>query len=526
MGERRSPLGPLTCAALTFLLLGPTACSVREEQHEQVIRIALPVDVTATGEPGQNGVYSLLIREWEEAHEGWEVDVRWLAPEADGQRSQLAVAMQSDELSYDVLLLDNQWVPEFAEREWLRPVDTEDESLDGFLERAQEAVCHRDRTWAVPFHMDVGLLYYRADLVGPEEITERVEADGWRGLLALAGEARDEYGLAHGYTGQFGDYEGLTVNALEFVLDPRVGADEGGRGAFHDAGGEERCPVAVRASGDFQGLRILEEGLHPRGEEAGVIPHAALEETEAESLSRFRSGDVVFMRHWPRAVPQLRADAESAETLREGLVWAGWGGEAEGGEPAFGVLPLPTAVLGGHSLAVAEDSRHPEQAWSLVRAMTGREAQRDLHASGLLPARSSGYQLESESRSDTAYWTSLREAVDEGRSRPCPAMWIVRENKWRAARHGIDADVITDEAGSLIPLRVAIRNLVELLTPVAESLGCRDELRYILTMLYEGPSYMRQRAVARESGNLVAVVDSLVDELETDSPTRCGRFRA
>ncbi|WP_285733279.1 extracellular solute-binding protein [Nocardiopsis sp. ATB16-24] len=407
----------LACAALPLLLLGPTACTAPDDQ---VVRIALAVDVTATEESGEDGVYMRLVQRWEEANEGWRVDVQWLAPEADEQRSQLAVAMQSDDLTYDVLALDNQWVPEFVEREWLLPVDTENELLGwgGFLDRSRDAVCHRDQAWAVPFHMDVGLLYYRADLVDPEEITERTATDGWRGLLELAEEVRDEHGLAHGYTGQFGNYEGLTVNALEFILDDRSGADTGGGGIFHEADEGGDCPVATSASGDFQGLRVLEEGLNPGEEKTGVIPRAALEETEAESLNRFRSGDVVFMRHWPRAVSRLRADAQSDETLQEGLTWVGWGGEAEGDDPAFGVLPLPVAVLGGHSLAVTEESRHPDQAWSLVRSLTGREAQEDLHASGLLPSRGSGYQLESEDPADSEYWTRLRDAVEEGRLRP------------------------------------------------------------------------------------------------------------
>jgi glutamate---cysteine ligase / carboxylate-amine ligase len=115
---------------------------------------------------------------------------------------------------------------------------------------------------------------------------------------------------------------------------------------------------------------------------------------------------------------------------------------------------------------------------------------------------------------------------DGGWSPPCPAMWIVRENKWRAARHGIDAEIITDEGGSLVPLPAAIRELVDRLTPVSKGLGCHDELRYVLAILDQGPSYIRQRAVAHETGSLMAVVDSLVEELATDVPSRFGTRRA
>ncbi|NYH52703.1 multiple sugar transport system substrate-binding protein [Nocardiopsis arvandica] len=415
----------LACAVLSCLLLGSVACDARGERDGRVLRVALPVDVTATGESGEGGVYTRLIERWEEENEGWEVDVRWLSPRADDQRSQMVVAMQSDPAAYDVLLLDNQWVPEFAERRWLAEAATGSDgplAWDGFLGRAQDAVCYEGEARAVPFHMDVGLLYYRADLVGPEEVTARIEEDGWRGLLELAGEVRDEHGLDHGYTGQFADYEGLTVNALEFVLGGHPDLEADSRGTFHGADeaaageGGGGCATSIGARGEFQGLEVLETGLDP--DAGGVIPRAALEETETESLNRFRGGGVVFMRHWPRVVPQLQADSESAETLREGLRWVGWGGEAEDGDPAFGVLRLPAAVLGGNSLAVTEESPYEDEAWSLVAGMTGPDAQSEFRKAGLLPARGSGYRLHGADERDVRYWEELRDAVGEGLLRP------------------------------------------------------------------------------------------------------------
>ncbi|PDP87523.1 ABC transporter substrate-binding protein [Glycomyces fuscus] len=418
----RARARPFACAVLSLLLLGTAACDARGERDGRVLRVALPVDVTAPEDSGEGGVYTRLIERWEEENPGWEVDVRWLSPRADEQRSQMVVALQADPAAYDVLLLDNQWVPEFHAREWLAEVDTGDDgplAWGGFLGRARDAVCYEGRARAVPFHMDVGLLYYRADLVGPEEVTARIEEEGWRGLLGLAGEVRDEHGLDHGYTGQFGDYEGLTVNALEFVLGGHPGLEADSRGTFHGADGGEAgsgCATSTGASGEFQGLDVLETGLDP--EAGGVIPRAALEETETESLNRFRGGEVVFMRHWPRVVPQLQADSESPETLREGLRWVGWGGGAEGGDPAFGVLRLPAAVLGGNSLAVTGRSPHRDEAWSLVASMTGQDVQAQFREAGLLPARGNGYRLDGAEERDVRYWEELRDAVGEGLLRP------------------------------------------------------------------------------------------------------------
>ncbi|HET7487294.1 MAG TPA: glutamate--cysteine ligase [Acidimicrobiales bacterium] len=100
---------------------------------------------------------------------------------------------------------------------------------------------------------------------------------------------------------------------------------------------------------------------------------------------------------------------------------------------------------------------------------------------------------------------------------PVHRNWVIRSNKWRAARHGVDAEIIVDDEGHLVPLRDAIDDLATQLGPVAERLGCGPELEYARTMA-ERPSYVRQREVVAAGGSLEDVVDSLVGELRTDEP--------
>jgi carboxylate-amine ligase len=112
----------------------------------------------------------------------------------------------------------------------------------------------------------------------------------------------------------------------------------------------------------------------------------------------------------------------------------------------------------------------------------------------------------------------MDEACERGERLVEPAPWVVRQNKWRAARYGMDAEVIVNDQGALRPVREAINELVETLTPVAHHLGCAPELQSALEVAERGPSYLRQRAVVAAGGTLVDVVDSLVKELETDRP--------
>jgi carboxylate-amine ligase len=111
--------------------------------------------------------------------------------------------------------------------------------------------------------------------------------------------------------------------------------------------------------------------------------------------------------------------------------------------------------------------------------------------------------------------------LDRGYTLPTPASWILRENKWRAARYGLDADIVVDEKGTVRPVRQAILDLVEDLTPTAKRLGCAAELADVERVLAVGASYQRQRAVAAaDGGSLQAVVDSLLAEMRHGLPTR------
>jgi carboxylate-amine ligase len=99
---------------------------------------------------------------------------------------------------------------------------------------------------------------------------------------------------------------------------------------------------------------------------------------------------------------------------------------------------------------------------------------------------------------------------------PLPTMppWHVQENKWRAARYGLDAIVILDAESNERLVTEDLADLLCRLEPIAERLGCTEELASVSRIVERGASYQRQRVVAqRTGGDLVAVVDSVVREL-------------
>ncbi|MFW6775890.1 glutamate--cysteine ligase [Nocardioides sp. CPCC 205120] len=97
--------------------------------------------------------------------------------------------------------------------------------------------------------------------------------------------------------------------------------------------------------------------------------------------------------------------------------------------------------------------------------------------------------------------------------------WHVQENKWRTARYGLDSIIILDAASRERLVTDDLDDLLERLEPVARRLDCVDELRSVADIPRRGASYQRQRQVAAAtSGDLVAVVDSVVRELRDGLP--------
>ncbi|GAB3537242.1 glutamate--cysteine ligase [Arthrobacter tecti] len=104
--------------------------------------------------------------------------------------------------------------------------------------------------------------------------------------------------------------------------------------------------------------------------------------------------------------------------------------------------------------------------------------------------------------------------LDDGGTIPTMPPWHVQENKWRAARYGLDAIIILDAAGNERLVTEHLTEELSRLEPVAARLGCSEELADVEKILQRGAGYQRQRRVAEENnGDLGAVVLDMVRQL-------------
>lgn len=355
--------------AVAALLLAVTACTGNTGAPAAPSADVTGDIVVAGGRDvtGQNGIRQQLIDAWNkqeaEKNSGYRARLVELSGSADEQRSQLLGALQSGSAAYDVVNLDVTWVPEFAAADLILPLPDSVLDADHIKSVAETASWDGD-VYAVPFNSDVGLLYYRPDLLQAAGITRTDLSAGldWGQLEDLIEEldedpqGRTDSRYEKGWTTQLAPYEGRTVNAVEAFASATPGFH------FTDPDGRYDADPAQLTAG------IAE--LRRRTEDPYTLQDA-VHSDEAATLDDFADGRTAFLRHWPYAYRTLH------QSFSEGQL---------------GVAPLPgRAVLGGQNLAVAQGSQRADKATELIRFLTGEESERCLLDAGFAATRTSAY---------------------------------------------------------------------------------------------------------------------------------------
>jgi len=253
-------------------------------------------------------------------------------PDAADQRHQLYVQWLNAQASEpDILQLDVVWTPEFAAAGWILALDRFRPPLDSFFPATIAANRWQGRLYAIPWFVDVGMLYWRTDLMrSPPATFVELERDAVR--------ARTVLGLPYGLVWQGARYEGLVT-----VFSEYLGAF-GGR--ILDGG-----KVTVGSAAAVEALTTMRNQIY----QDTIVPQSALTWHEEESRFAFQNGETAFMRNWPYAYPLMEDSSTSrvAGRYRVAVMPSGPGGQ-------------PTAALGGQQLAINANSAHPAAAWAVI----------------------------------------------------------------------------------------------------------------------------------------------------------------
>lgn len=254
----------------------------------------------------------------------------------------------------DVLQLDVVWTAEFAAAGWIAPLDRFRPDTEAFFPNVLAADRWSRHLYALPWYADVGMLYWRTDLLArPPQTFAELNAD------ARLGRERGGGQVPYGIVWQGARYEGLVTVFLEYL------GGFGGRIMDDDGTVTVDTPQAISA------LTFMCDQI------GTIAPEQVLTWHEEEARFAFQNGKAVFMRNWPYAAALLRDTAQSRVAGR------------------FAVAPMPalpgsasTAALGGAELAVNAFSDAPDSAYVLVAFLTAPAQMRErATAAGYYPTR-------------------------------------------------------------------------------------------------------------------------------------------
>lgn len=117
-----------------------------------------------------------------------------------------------------------------------------------------------------------------------------------------------------------------------------------------------------------------------------------------------------------------------------------------------------------------------------------------------------------------AYRCKLNNEPDNNGQQNLPTSWILRENKWRAIRFGVDAEIIKETTLEMVSIKEDIYRIIDEMTPYIDELGYQKYMNCVQDILEKGNSSVRQRKVMESSGNINDVIFHNIKEFGLGCP--------
>lgn len=256
---------------------------------------------------------------------------------------------------YDLFYMDIIWTAQFQDNLVdLNPLIQRDAvDISGFLESELQAGEINQHQYRLPMRSDIGLLYYRKDLLDLAEPPSGLDA-----LEQTTQKLKANAQNSQGYLWQGNAYEGLVANFME-VMSSFEGAFWIDRNAQ---------AVGLTQPETLAAAKVLRQLIQRE-----ISPEAVANYTEQSSLSAFQTGQAAFLRGWPE--------------FRESLQGLDWGNDVAIAPPfSFSTRPAK-GCRGGWGFGIPSNATHPEEAWEAIKYFTSEAAQRTFAKAGYLPSR-------------------------------------------------------------------------------------------------------------------------------------------
>lgn len=315
----------------------------------------------------------------------WRIKQITTPPSADAQREQIIRRLAGKDSAMDIMSLDVVWTAEFADAGWLVDLSKRVEpDKKIWVPASLNTVYYKGKYWAVSVGTNVAVLFYRTDIIKTPPKT-------WEEMATMAKAAQKQHPGIGGFLWQATPYEGLTVDAMEFIYAAKGGVlSENGKESIIDKG-----------DGTLYAFKFMRDLFKD-----GVTPKAVTTYREEESRQAFQQGKGVFLRNWS-------------------YVWALANGDDSKVAGKFDVVPLPSfkgrqaaGVLGGLNYGISRYSKHPELAYDAIKCIASPENSRQkLLIKGDLPAMEAPY-VDAEVKKAFPFIGTMRTALNTAYNRP------------------------------------------------------------------------------------------------------------
>jgi len=312
-------------------------------------------DIIFSWGPDDTGVLPKMIDAFNKQSDGFKVKYREMPSDTGEYFDQLRTQFQAGASDIDVIGGDVIWPAQFAGNGYIADLSDRFTDSDQFLPGPMEAMRYEDGIFGVPWYTDAGLLYYRKDLL--EKAGFSGPPKTWDELKDQAQQIMQDQGTKFGFVFQGAEYEGGTVNGLEYINSYG--------GQVLDPG--DASKVVIDSPESVAGLEAQRSMVTD-----GVSPQAVSTYAEPECEAPFLGGDAVFCRNWP----YMYALAGTGDFIKNDLIDIAPLPAGDGGESVSG--------LGGWNFFINAfaDTEAQDAAWEFVQYMTAPEQQKSYALGG------------------------------------------------------------------------------------------------------------------------------------------------
>ena len=336
----------------------------------------------------QNGVWAGLVNTFNAQNNGVHVTYNSNFPNDTGQQLTILTTMlRARGSSIDVMQMDIIWPPEFGANGWTVPLDDKWPASEraNYLPGPLAGCTYNGKLWAAPIYTDVGVIYYRKDIISTPPNT-------WNDLKTMANAAIAGSKTKTGYLWQGAQYEGLVCDFCEVlygyggnVLDPNN-------------------PKSVIVNSP-EGVAALTQMVNWVGT---ISPSAITTYKEEDARSSWQNGDAAFMRNWPYAYSLGNDPSSSKIAGKFDIHPMLYGGSNTTGH----------SNIGGWQHGINAFSKNPDAAWKFIHYMLGSTPQKTLAMQLSLLATLKSIYTDSDVLAKVPFFAKVPSIVQNGLPRP------------------------------------------------------------------------------------------------------------